>query len=171
MLEEQTIRDLLALPSFGRQASVLRRHLREPLEDASQDLVIELIEHRLKSWSDADVEDAITREMPELQWRITFARKDIERHEWHDERVEADKSEMLSLVIPPDPHSEQETSEAILRANSILHNRQSREWVASVLLHGKQQTMTDFNQTPRQFQAKLHKMVNFLSEHRKDIDK
>lgn len=170
MLSEQTIKDLISEPTFGNQAAILSRHLKEPLADASEDLIVELLEHRLQSWTDLQAEAAIMRELPELQWRIVYARKDIERQQWHSEKVEKDKSEMLKLTIPPDPHNEAEIEEAISRANSILHNRQSREWVASVLKHGKQQTMVDFHQTNRQFQTKLRKMTNYLTEHRKDAD-
>ena len=170
MLKEQTIKDLISEPTFGKQASILSRHLHEPLADASQDLIIELIDHRLKSWTDLQTEAAIFRELPDLMWRIVYARKDIERRKWHDERVEKDKAAMLGLTIPPNPHSEEEMNEAINRANSILHNRQSRDWVACVLNHGKKETMVQFNQTPRQFATKLRKMTNYLTEHRKDID-
>lgn len=169
MLSEQTIKDILSTPTFGKQSQTLACHLHEPLNDASQDLIIELLDHRLKSWSDLQTEAAIMRELPDLQWRITYARKDIERQQWHSEKVEKDKSEMLKLTIPPDPHNEAEIEEAISRANSILHNSQSREWVASVLKHGKAETMVRFHQTNRQFSTKLHKMCVFLSEHRKEI--
>lgn len=171
MLKEQTIKDLVTIPQFGCQASILSRHLEESLGDASQDLTLELLDHRLKSWSDADVEDAVMRELPSISWRITFARKDIERRQWHSEKVEQDKADMLKLTIPPDLHSEQEIEEAISRANSILHNSQSREWVACVLRHGKAETMVRFNQTNRQFQTKLRKMTLYLTEHRKDADR
>ncbi|HAT55617.1 MAG TPA: hypothetical protein DCW31_10365, partial [Lactobacillus sp.] len=124
MLSEQTIRDILSEPQFGHQAAILSRHLKEPLADASQDLILELLEHRLKSWSDLQTEAAIMRELPDLQWRIVYARKDVERRQWHSEKVEADKADMLGLTIPPDPHSEQEMNEAVERANSIIHNRQ-----------------------------------------------
>ena len=169
MLSEQTIKDLISEPTFGHQAAILSRHLKEPLADASQDLIVELLEHRLQSWTDLQTEAASCRDLPELQWRITYARKDIERQQWHSEKVEKDKSEMLKLTIPPDPHNEAEIEEAISRANSILHNSQSREWVASVLKHGKAETMVRFHQTNRQFSTKLHKMCVFLSEHRKEI--
>jgi hypothetical protein len=170
MLKESTIKDLLATPQFGRQASILSHRLKEPLNDASQDLILELLDHRLQSWTDKETETAITKELPELMWRITYSRKDIERRQWHSEKVEADKAAMLKLTIPPDQTSEKEIEEAISRANQILHNRQSREWVASVLQHGKAETMAKYGQTNRQFQAKLHKMVNFLTQHRKDYD-
>lgn len=170
MLGKQTIKDILSTTTFGKQAEILSRHLHESLADASQDLIIELIDHRLKSWTDEETEDAIIRELPSLQWRIVYARKDIERRTWHSEKVEKDKADMLTLTIPPDQTSEQETREAIERANSILHNRQSREWVKSVLLHGKTETMVRFEQSSRQFQTKLHKMTLYLTTHRKDAD-
>lgn len=170
MLSEQTIRDLLSEPSFGKQASILSRHLKEPLADASQDLIIELLEHRIQNWTDLRVEAAIFRDLPALQWRIVYARKDLERRQWHSEKVEQDKADMLGLTIPPDVTSEEDVNEAIERANQILHNQQSREWVKSVLLHGKAETMARFHQTNRQFQTKLRKMTNYLTAHRKDVD-
>lgn len=171
MLKENTIKDLLSDPTFINQAEILSRHLHESLADASQDLIIELIDHRLKSWTDEETEDAIIRELPSLQWRIVYARKDIERRTWHLAQVETDKAEMLGLTIPPDLYSDRETNEAIERANQILHNRQSREWVESVLVFGKEETMARFHQTNRQFQEKLRRVTKFLAQHRKDIDK
>lgn len=170
MLKENTIKDLLSDPTFINQAEILSWHLHEPLQDASQDLIIELLGHRLKSWTDEETEDAIIRELPSLSWRITFARKDIERREWHSEKVENDKADILALTIPPEQISEQEMREAISKANLIIHNCQSREWVKSVLLNGKTETMVRFNQTNRQFQAKLRRVTKFLAQHRKDIN-
>jgi hypothetical protein len=169
MLAEDTIKDILTMTTFGRQAEILSYHLHESLADASQDLIVELISHRLKSWTDEDTEDAIVRELPTLQWRITFARKDIERRQWHSEKVESDKENMLALTIPPDLYNEQEINEAISRANQILHNRQSRAWVASVLRYGKEETMVRYGQSNRQFQAKLRKITLYLTEHRKGV--
>ena len=148
----------------------MSRHLHEPLEDASQDLILELLEHRLQNWTDLQVEAAIFRDLPDLQWRIVYARKDLERKKWHSEKVEKDKAAMLKLTIPPDQTSEKEIEEAISRANQILHNQQSREWVESVLRHGKQETMAKYGQTNRQFQTKLRKMTLYLTTHRKDVD-
>jgi len=170
LLSEKTIKDILVTPTFSKQAEILSWHLKEPLQNASQDLIVELLDHRLKKWTDEEMKDAIIRELPTLQWRITFARKDIERRTWHSEKVESDKANMLALAIPPDIHSEQEIEEAVERANSILHNRQSRDWVKSVLTRGKAETMVLFGQTNRQFQAKLHKMTLYLTTHRKEID-
>lgn len=170
MLGEQTIKDILTMTAFGKQAEILSHHLHEPLNDASQDLILELLDHRLQSWTDADVEDAVTRELPNLSWRVVYARKDIERREWHSEKVEADKAEMLGLTIPPDQTSEQEISEAVERANAILHNYHSKKWVESVLRYGKAETMARYGQTNRQFQTKLRKMVLYLTQHRKDVD-
>ena len=170
MLTEQTIKDLITLPQFGKQASILSRHLKEPLQDASQDLIVELLDHRLQNWTDLQTEAAIFRELPSLSWRIVYARKDIERRTWHSEKIEKDKADMLGLTIPPDPHNEAEIEEAIERANSILHNSQSKAWVESVLLHGKAETMVRFNQTNRQFQTKLRKMTLYLTQHRKDAN-
>lgn len=170
MLGEDTIKDLLAMPTFGKQSRILSCHLHEPLQDASQDLIVELLEHRLKSWTDQQTEDAIVRELPDLSWRVVYARKDIERRTWHLAQVETDKAEMLGLTIPPDLYSDRETNEAIERANQILHNRQSREWVESVLVFGKEETMARFHQTSRQFQEKLRRVTKFLAQHRKDIN-
>lgn len=170
MLSEKTIKGILVTPTFSKQAEILSWHLKEPLQNASQDLIVELLDHRLKNWTDEETEDAIIRELPTLQWRITFARKDIERRTWHSEKVESDKANMLALTIPPDIHSEQEIEEAVDRANSILHNHQSKEWVESVLRRGKAETMARFQQNNRQFQAKLHKMTLYLTTHRKEID-
>lgn len=168
MISEQTIRDLVTTTQFGQQAEILSCHMHEPLADASQDLILELLDHRLQSWTDLETEAAIFRELPSLSWRITFARKDIERRTWHSEKVEKDKADMLGLTIPPDQTSEEDVNEAIERANAIIHNYHSRKWIESVLRYGKEETMARYGQTNRQFQTKLRKMTCYLAAHRKD---
>ena len=76
MLSENTIKQLVSLPAFLSHCNKLAYELRMSRRDASQELLLELMFHRLHSWSDKDVRLAVQRDLPSLKWRIKYARKD-----------------------------------------------------------------------------------------------
>lgn len=133
--------------------------------DASQELLLELLDHRLRKWSDKDVTMAIAKELPSLQWKIKFAAKDYYRRVNRSATREREKAQMVAHM---EPHvsSQSETLEALERITELFKNANTRDWAESVLRVGQRETMVRFSQTRRQFANKLVKVCKYARSHR-----
>ena len=165
MLSEKTIMELISTPAFLSNASKLAYMLHISHQDASQELLLELLDHRLKSWSDEDVTLAIKRDLPSLKWKVRYAAKDYYRRVNKDAARELTKSQMMA-GMEPHVSSQSETLEALERLPELFKNANTREWCGSILRVGQRETMVQFNQTPRQFGSKLAKVCKFCHQHR-----
>jgi tRNA U55 pseudouridine synthase TruB len=132
-------------------------------QDASQELLLELLDHRLKSWSDKDVTLAIQRDLPSLKWRIKYAAKDYYRRVNKDANREVEKAHMVSHMTRQ-ASNQAETLEALKLLKEMFKNANTRTWAESVLRVGKSETMVRFNQTPRQFNSKLTKVCKYCHQ-------
>lgn len=166
MLSEKTIKELVSTPAFLINASKLAYMLRISRQDASQELLLELLDHRLRKWTDKDVTLAIQRDLPSLKWKIKYSRKDLVRKEAKDATRELTKSQMLS-GMEPQASNEAETLEALERLRELFKNANTRDWCGSILRFGQKETMVRFNnQTRRQFNNKLAKVCKYARQHR-----
>ncbi|ATG98908.1 hypothetical protein [Lacticaseibacillus paracasei] len=161
MLNEKTIKELISLPCFLANASKLAYQLGMSRQDASQELLLELLDHRLRKWTNKDVTMAIAKDLPSLKWRIKYARKDLVRQSHKDATRELDKVQMLA-GMEPQASNQAETLEALSLIPNLFKNANTRDWVASVLRVGQKETMLRFNdQTSRQFNCKLNKVCRY----------
>lgn len=164
MLSEKTIKELVSTSTFLSNASKLAYMLHVSHQDASQELLLELIDHRLRKWSNKDVTMAIAKESPVLGWKIKYAAKDYYRRVNKDAARELTKSQMLA-GMEPQASNESETIQALGRLPLLFKNANTRDWVESVLVSGQRETMVNFNQTPRQFNSKLTKVCKYARQH------
>ncbi|MDE3285513.1 hypothetical protein [Lacticaseibacillus paracasei] len=165
MLNEKTIRELVSMPCFISNASKLAYMLHISHRDASQELLLELLEHRLRLWSNKDVTMAIQRDLPSLRWKVKFAAKDYYRRVNRDATREREKAQMVAHM---ETHvsSQSETLEALERLPELFNNANTRDWCGSILRFGQKETMVRFNQTQRQFTNKLAKVCKYARQHR-----
>ncbi|EKQ10844.1 hypothetical protein LCAA2362_1586 [Lacticaseibacillus casei A2-362] len=165
MISEKTIKDILATPTFLSHCNKLAYELGISRQDASQELLLWLLDHRLRTWSNEDVTMAITKDLASLKWRIKYSRKDLVRQSHKDATRELEKAHMVSHMTRQ-TSNEAETLEALERLPEIFKNANTRTWAESVLRVGQKETMVRFNQTPRQFNAKLAKVCKYARQHR-----
>ncbi|KDS83823.1 hypothetical protein LR51B_03165 [Lacticaseibacillus rhamnosus 51B] len=164
MLSEDTVKEFVSMPCFIRNASKLAYMLHVSHENASQELLLELLDHRLRTWSNKDVTVAIQRDLPSLKWRIKYARKDIVRKEAKINSRELTKSQMLE-GMEPQPSNQSEVLEALSLIPELFKNANTRNWCESILRVGQKETMVRFHQTPRQFGNKLNKVCKYAHSH------
>lgn len=164
MLSEDTIKQLISLPAFLTNCNKLAYMLQISRGDASELLLIELLDHRLHSWSDKDVTLAIQRDTSSLKWKVRYAAKDYYRRVNKDATREREKAQMVAHM---EPHvsSQSETLEALERLPELFKNKVTQGWAESVLRLGKRETMARFGQTPRQFGNKLNKVCKYAHSH------
>lgn len=164
MLNEKSINMIVSTPTFIHSANRLSYQLKWSRQDASEFLIIELLEHRLKCWKNEDVQTAVENDLPSLKWRIKYAAKDCYRRESRDDKREQEKAQMLSNVKANENIEQSEQALALIP--TLFSNSQTRDWVQSVLTVGKLETMNRFGQTERQFCGKLAKVCKYANEHR-----
>lgn len=166
MLSKEVIKELISTPAFLSNCNRLAYMLHMSRQDASQELLLELLEHRLRLWSNKDVTLSVKRDLPSLKWRIGYAAKDYYRRVNKDATREREKAQMVAHM---EPHvsSQSETLEALERLPELFKNKSTQSWVESVLRVGQKETMARFNgQTHRQFANKLVKVCRYAARHR-----
>lgn len=164
MLNEKIIKQLASTPVFITNCNKLAYQLGISHQDASQELLIELLDHRLKSWSNDEVTLAIQRDLPSLKWKIKYTRKDIVRKQDKSASRELEKAQMVAHMTQQESN-QAETLEALERLPLLFKNKVTQRWTESVLSVGQRQTMVNFNQTPRQFNSKLIKVCKYARQH------
>lgn len=164
MLSEKTIKEIISTPTFIGNASKLAYMLHISRKDASQELLLELLDHRLRTWSNKDVTMAIAKEAPSLKWRIKYARLDLVRKAVRDVNRELEKAHMVAHMTKQ-KSNQAETLEALGRLLDLFKNKATQRWAESVLRVGQRETMVRFNQTPRQFNCKLNKVCRYARQH------
>lgn len=163
MLNEKTIRELISTPAFLANCNRLAYMLHVSQKDASQQLLIELLDHRLRTWSNKDVTMAIAKESPSLQWKIKFAAKDYYRRVNRSANRELEKAHMVANMTQQ-ASNEDEVLEALKRLSELFKNANTRDWAESVLRVGQRETMVQFHQTQRQFTNKLVKVCKYARQ-------
>lgn len=165
MLSEEVIKELISTPAFLSNCNRLAYMLHISHRDASQELLLELLEHRLRLWSNKDVTMAIAKESPSLRWKVKYAAKDYYRHLSKDANREVEKAHMVSHMTRQ-ASNEAETLEALERLPELFKNANTRDWCGSILRVGQRETLIHFNQSPRQFANKLNKVCKYARQHR-----
>lgn len=165
MLNEKTIRELISTPAFLRNCNRLAYMLHISHRDASQELLLELLEHRLRLWSNKELTLSIQRDLPSLRWKIKYAAKDYYRRVNRSAIRERDKVQMVSHM-EPQASNQAETLEALERLPELFKNKSTQSWVESVLRVGSKETLIRFKQSRRQFANKLVKVCKYARQHR-----
>lgn len=165
MLSEKVIKELVSTPAFLTNCNKLAYMLHMSKRDASELLLLELLDHRLKSWSNDDVTLSIQRDLPSLKWKVRYSAKDYYRRVNKDATRELTKSQMMA-GMEPHVSSQSETLEALGRLPELFKNKSTQSWAESVLIVGERETMVRFGQTHRQFNNKLTKLCKYARKHR-----
>lgn len=154
---------MASTPVFISNCNKLAYQLGISHQDASQELLLELLDHRLHTWSNDDVTLAIQRDLPSLKWRIKYAAKDYYRRVNKDAARELTKSQMLAGMEPWE-NNPNEMHQWQDRLPELFKNKATKSWVESVLVSGKLETMANFKMTPRQFNSKLNKVCKYARQ-------
>lgn len=163
MLNEKVIKQLVSMPVFISNCNKLAYQLGISHQDASQELLLELLDHRLKSWSNDEVTLAIQCDLPSLKWKIKYAAKDYYRRVNKDAARELTKFQMLAGMEPWE-NNPNEMHQWQDRLPELFKNKATKSWVESVLVSGKLETMANFKMTPRQFNSKLNKVCKYARQ-------
>ncbi|WP_461223812.1 hypothetical protein [Lacticaseibacillus suihuaensis] len=174
-MNEQTIKSVMATPAFIQATSKLMGQLSIGRKDAKQDLITELLIHRLTNWTDAEVLDAIESEDYSLPVMIHHGRQDAARRSWSaDARQNAVAEKLKDSGLAEGAQqvdSPRVLDEAQTIVEAVFANTATRQWIESVLTSGKAETMSRYNMSPRQFSKKMADVCARLKSHQSTIDR
>lgn len=168
-INDRTIELITQSESFAMNARQLAYDLKIPLDDAKQELIFELLIHRLK-------ENIVTALTTEQQKMITFAKKDIERrhfkeidtllkNEVSDEVVDITNVSSVSQVMATYELSEGQFDDIL----SAFHSTQ-RNFVARLLLTGEEKTREFTGDTTKRFNEKLKRTLKYVADHKANFE-
>lgn len=164
-INDRTIELIQQSNSFNMNANQLAFSLKISLPDAKQELLFDLLVHRLK-------ENITTTLTSEQERMITFSRKDIERkhfkalneqlaNEVSDQEVDITEIPQVPQVMATYDLDEGQLDDILM----CFHSTQ-RNFVARLLLTGEDDTRAFFNDTPRVFNQRLKRLLKYVEDHR-----
>jgi hypothetical protein len=108
-----------------------------------------------------------------MQWRVTYARKDLISRYYRDQRKNEELKDKLEVQQSPQQSLDENLKDLNINYVQLLSiikasfpNKKTQQFVQSVLDVGATQTMRDFNITRKQFNRKLKKACDYASHHR-----
>lgn len=155
-----------AIPAFKKTAKQLGVDLRCSDEDAQELLIVQVLDHRLNSWTYHRIYSAAINRDIDLVCTFEYARRDIRRSYYTRENREVEKknelrSTSLTESSPPD----------LSMLADVFHNEKTLAWVKCLLIYGQNETQERFHQTNRDFSRKLREAIKFCNKHPEKLEK
>jgi len=146
--------------------------------DARELLCTELAEHRLAKYSNAEIASLLDASDPNLNWKVTYAAKDVcskhyralgkqAEHEYHGQLADIETG-VIKLL--DGDKVENITEYQLAKVTQQFATQSSRLFVDLLLRFGKTETMAQMRLTPKQFSRKLRNCLSYVSKHRSKFD-
>jgi hypothetical protein len=174
-VNKETVNMLMSYRQFVTESHKLANALRLKDGDSKHLLLVELLEHRLSNTPDEVIANDVANNSPAFSFKITYARKDVIRKHYRTLAHKAKAEEDLSLTsqdsyviaeLNPDARTLDDMEAALELLPTVFSNSNTRNWVAYVLKHGKEETMEHFSQSARAFTQKLNRVCKYANTHR-----
>lgn len=178
-LNESTLNELLKWRTFKTNVHLVANQLKLSDEDATQELLNELVSHRFKRYSASQLNDLVTGHDANLGWSITYARLDLisKHYKQLGKRAQMEHAAELEDVstgiikMADDNGNTTEISEFKLQqVVSQFATKSSRLFVDLTLRYGKTECQAVLKLTNKQFNRKLRNCLSYISKHRSKFD-
>lgn len=167
--DNDLVAKIKAVKEFQVQSSALSACLHISSQDAEQDLLLELLDHRCSDWSYDRIDNSIANHDHYFLSLIYWSRRDVARKFYQQQQREAETAKELQL-LGVDGGSDQQQLPSISSINAAF-SQPTSSWVKSVLTYGQRETQVRFHQTDRQFQQKLRRTIKFIHNHPEKFSK
>lgn len=173
-MNKKTVNLVTHYRQFVTESHKLANSLSIPDKDAKHEIMVELTQHRLSGWSDADICTAIFNNDIVISYKMTYARREILRRHYkqlHNQQqatheLAATVQDSYVIDMSSSTRTQQDIDLAITLLPQIFANAKTCAWVESVLRVGAEETMEHFSQTPRAFTQKLNRVCKYAEQHR-----
>lgn len=162
MLDEEDVQEIINSWSFQTNLHILANSLDISDTEAQSLLLDECIKRHVST--------PLTAVM---QWRITYARKDLISRYYRDWQKNKDLENKLSVQQSPQQSLDENLKDLNINYEQLLSiiqasfpNKKTQEFVKLVFNVGSEETMAKLGLTQKQFNRKLKKACDYASHHR-----
>lgn len=177
-MNEKTVKSITGFRQFKTETHKLANSLSIPDKDAKQLILVELTQHRLSGWSDADICTAIRNNDIVISYKMTYSRRDILRKHYKQlhnaqqatHELAATVQDSYSIIdMSASTRTQEDVDAAIELLPQIFSNAKTRDFVSSVLQHGELETRARYHMSRRQFSQKMNRVCRYASQNRKKL--
>lgn len=178
-INDDTIRQLINWRTFKTNQHAVANQLKLSDNDATQELLNELISHRFKRYSTSQLSELITAHDTNLGWSITYARLDlISRHfkrlgKLSQMEHAAELEDVSTGIIKLANDNGDTTSISEFKLQQVVAQfptDKTRLFVDMTLRYGKLETMAVLKLSNKQYQRRLRNATSYVNKHRSKFD-
>lgn len=179
MINESTLNSLLKWRTFQTNQHAVANQLKLSDNDATQELLNELVSHRFKRYSTSQLSELITAHDTNLGWSITYARLDLvsKHYKQLGKRAQMEHAAELEDVstgiikLANDNGDTTNISEFKLQqVVSMFPTDKTRLFVDMTLRYGKLETMAVLKLNNKQYARRLRNATAYATKHRSKFD-
>lgn len=178
-INDDIIKQLIAWRTFKTNQHAVANQLKLSDNDATQELLDELVSHRFKRYSTSQLSELITAHDTNLGWAITYARLDLisKHYKQLGKRAQMEHAAELEDVstgiirLANDNGDTTDISEFKLQqVVSMFPTDKTRLFVDMTLRYGKLETMAVLKLSNKQYQRRLRNATSYVNKHRSKFD-
>lgn len=178
-INDDTIKQLINWRTFRTNRNAVANTLKLSDEDAQQELLDQLIEHRFNKYTATELSELITAHDNNLGWAITYCRLDLVSRHYKQlgKRAQMEHAADLEDVstgiirLADDNGKTTEISEFRLQqVVSMFPTNKTRLFVDMTLRYGKLETMAVLKLSNKQYQRRLRNATSYVNKHRSKFD-
>lgn len=178
-INDNTIKQLIAWRTFKTNVHAVANQLKLSDNDATQELLNELISHRFKRYSTSQLSELITAHDTNLGWSITYARLDlISRHfkrlgKLSQMEHAAELEDVSTGVVKLSDDNGNTTDISEFKLQQVVAQfptGKTRLFVDMTLRYGKLETMAVLKLSNKQYQRRLRNATSYVNKHRSKFD-
>nr|WP_027822166.1 hypothetical protein [Lactiplantibacillus plantarum] len=174
MINQNNLNRIIASRTFETNTHNIANRLVISDLDARELLCTELAEHRLSKYSNDELASLLDDKDPNLNWKITYAAKDVvskhyramgkqAEHEYHGQLAEIETG---VIKLANGDKVEDITEYQLAKVVQQFATKSSRLFVDLLLRYGKTETMAQMRLTNKQFNRKLRNCQSYVAKHR-----
>lgn len=165
---EHLVQTIQSCRTFKTNQHKLANVLHIPDVDAKTELIAEILSNRLPTDCFInEIEDMINNHSPKLMWGITYARLDIQKEYFKDRNHNDHVSLDESIVMRSDELlSDRNIDDVVALLPKLFSHHATVDFISSVLLNGKDETMDELHISSHQFNDKLLWIERYCKNHR-----
>lgn len=174
--KDELVQAILQSRTFKTNQHQLANALNINDQEAKAELLDKVINGRLRGQDPHELTRKIKHNDPVSLWKITYAKRDLQAHYFHQLNKQAGVTNQLKSLATEsysmDSHEDELDLETIKEMlPQLFPIAKTRDFIISVLKVGKEETMSQLDMTSRAFGQKLKGIQHYATDHRLKFNK
>lgn len=174
MFTREIVEELYNLPNFQTQTHTLIKNVNSSntmsiSKNLAESMLLEGFQKRTRKMSNQEVLERLQANDNVIRWRITFARRDIEREIYRKRDKQNEMVDKLGnrMIEGNMNFNEKETKLVLDNLEQLFQHPSTRELVKNLLTYGEEETCHRLNINRSQFKNRVWRIVNkYIPNHR-----